>query len=302
MRFSTPFVALAIGGCQLLGGYEEFDYGAPEPTPRHACDVLPTAKEDEQGLAVMARVDLANDTCFWMDRTEVTVEEYERWLEDVPADGIDWEPTWCTWKETRNDPIGDPDNDACVAEMLPFDLQPFAPKKPMRCVDFCEAEAFCRWADKRLCYDVDGLGTQGPRGNPQEWRLTCNNQMTTRYPWGDDQKDVCNTGQDPDACIGTNSTCGPVAVGQKLECTTPRGVVDMLGNVAEWVFSCNFIDPTHPLEPTGCLTLGGGYDEPLTACDVENTVLSDVRQPALGFRCCANLTPDEEVSVGPTRR
>jgi formylglycine-generating enzyme required for sulfatase activity len=300
VRFFTAFSAILLGACQLIGGYEDFDYGTPPKAALHACSVLPTAKEDELGLSVMARVDLQDDACIWMDRTEVTVEQYERWRGDVPADGIAWEPDWCGWKRVRTDPIGDPD-DACAAEILGFDRPPFAPRKPMRCVDFCEAEAFCRWADKHLCYDADGLGAQGPRGNPQEWRLACTNQMTTRYPWGTEELDVCNTGQTSNACIGASATCGPVLVGQKVDCKTPGGIVDLLGNVSEWVFSCNYV--VSP-EPTGCLTRGGGYDDPLLACEAETTLRNSVRKPSLGFRCCANLTPgeEEEIALRSTRR
>jgi len=301
VRFPKWLVLAASSGCQIVGGYDDFTYGSGTQAPKHPCEALPAAKDDERGLAVMARVDLVNETCVWMDRTEVTVGQYAAWQSDVPADGVPWESDWCKWKTERTDPIGDP-NDACVAELLPFDLQPFAARKPMRCVDFCEAEAFCRWADKHLCYDSSGLGVHGPRGNPQEWQLACSNQLTTRYPWGDGSAGYCNTGQTADACIGSASgTCGPVPVGQKAECSTPGGIVDLLGNVSEWVFSCVYIDSERPLEPTGCLTRGGGYDEPLEPCTTENTITSNARKPSLGFRCCADLTPGEQVLVGTTR-
>jgi formylglycine-generating enzyme len=301
VRFPTLFVSIASFGCQLVGGYEEFDYQAPTPEPTHACAALPTAKDDELGLAVMARVDLQDQTCRWMDRTEVTAEQYRRWQDEVPSDAVEWDPDWCDWKGNRTDPIGDPE-DSCVAELLPFDQQPFAASKPIRCVDFCEAAAFCSWAEKHLCYDSSALGVQGPRGNPQEWLLSCSNQMTTIYPWGNDTEDHCNTGQDVNGCLGATGTCGPLPVGQKGRCSTSRGIVDLLGNVSEWVFSCNYIDETRPLEPSPCLTRGGGYDSPLLACDMETIVPGESRKPSLGFRCCANLTGAEEVLVEATRR
>lgn len=300
MRFLV-FASIASCGCQLVGDYAEFDYGTPpEPAEHHPCDVLPSAKDDDRGLAVMARIDIPDQKCFWVDRTEVTVEQYVRWQNDVPADGVEWEPTWCAWKGDRTDPISAA-GDACVAEFFRFDLQPFAPRKPMRCVDFCEAEAFCRWAGKRLCYDSSGVGVQGPRGNPQEWHLTCNNQQSTPYPWGNTAGDFCNTDQSEDGCLDATVTCGPVPVGQEEECSTPGGVVDLLGNVAEWVFSCNYVDSERPLEPTACLTRGGGYDDPLRACDAELNVPSDDRRPALGFRCCADLTTEEDLATRATR-
>ena len=293
---------MLTSGCQLVGGYADFDYGTSAEQPDHACDVLPSAKDDDRGLSAMARIDRPDQTCFWMDRTEVTVDQYESWQEDVPANGIEWDPTWCDWKGDRSDPMGAA-GDACVAEIPPLDVQPFAPKKPMRCVDFCEAEAYCRWAKKRLCHDSSAFGTQGPRVFPREWVQTCSNQSTTVYPWGNDAADYCNTGQmPPDDCISTTGNCGAAPVGQMTNCSTPGGVMDLTGNVAEWVYSCNHFDSSASLEPTGCLTRGGGYDAPLQACDHERTIPNDSREPALGFRCCTDLAPDEEALVDATRR
>lgn len=301
VRIRLFLALIVLGGCQLVGGYEEFDYATPSQEERHACDVLPGVKDDALELAVMTRVNMRGDDCFWMDRTEVTVEQYRRFESDVPSNDVDWVTPWCDWKSERTDPMGDPD-DECVAQFFPFDTQPFAPKKPMRCVDFCEAEAFCQWAGKRLCYDTAGTGVQGPRGFPFEWRIACTNGLTTRYPWGNELISDCNTGQSESSCIDVTGTCGPVPVGLNDGCSTPSGIADLLGNVAEWIFSCNLVDSTEPAMPVGCLTRGGGYDEPLVACEAEATLLNDVRAPALGFRCCADLTTDEEVAVSSTRR
>jgi formylglycine-generating enzyme required for sulfatase activity len=85
-------------------------------------------------------------------------------------------------------------------------------------------------------------------------------------------------------------------VGEKRECATKNGVVDLLGNVGEWVYSCNFIDETDPA-PTGCMVHGGGYDRELSSCGDEATIASDTREPSLGFRCCADLSREEEAVV-----
>jgi sulfatase modifying factor 1 len=292
-------VLLLACSCQLVGGYDEFYAGAAAPLPKHACDALPVAKDDPLGLAVMARVDIPQKSCVWMDRTEVTVEQYQRWESEVLSSDIVWEPTWCAWKQQRSDPIGDPD-DTCAAEILRFDQEPFGPRKPMRCVDFCEAQAFCRWAGKHICYDTGGLGVQGPHMGAQEWQLACTNGLTTRYPWGNDVEDYCNVGQTAAQCIGASATCGPLPVGQKTNCVNRRGILDLAGNVGEWVFSCNFPDSAKPLEPTACLIRGGGYDGPLKTCDSEANVKNDTRTPSVGFRCCADLTAEEQLLVSAT--
>jgi sulfatase modifying factor 1 len=298
VRGSYWLVLVVASGCQIVGSYEEFDYTPAPAVPKHACDALPTIKNDEQGLSVMTRVNMIDGRCFWMDRTEVTVEQYASWQADVPADAVPWEPMWCQWKQDaeRHDPIADRD-DACRAALHSLDQQPFGAQKPMRCVDFCEAEAFCRWAGKHLCYDSSGIGVQGPRGLPQEWLLACSNQMATRYPWGNDDESHCNVGETTDACVDVSATCGPVTVGRNTRCSTPDGILDLLGNVSEWVFSCNFVDPDAPVDPIRCLTRGGGYDDPLRGCDWETTIASDTRKPSLGFRCCSDLSQPEQALV-----
>ncbi|MGC4088082.1 MAG: SUMF1/EgtB/PvdO family nonheme iron enzyme [Polyangiaceae bacterium] len=285
---------MVLFACQSLGGYEDFEASAAASGP---CRALPLAKDDPLGLAVMARVDIGSTTCIWIDEIEVTVEQYARWQSAVAAEAVVWEPTWCPWKTTRSEPASNPD-DACVATLPAFDSQPFASRKPIRCVDFCDAEAFCRWAGKRLCYDGSGLGTQAPRGVPKEWNDACSNGLSTIYPWGNDgAAEHCNTSKMGAACVNGGGSCGPLAVGQSPACSTASGVKDLLGNVAEWVFSCNYVDPTRPLEPTGCLTRGGSYAVPLQTCNVESTLANDTRTAELGFRCCADLTAAEQLLV-----
>ena len=287
---------LLVCGCQVLGGFEDFEATAESASPL-ACAALPEAKDDARGLAVMARVDIPAGACVWMDRTEVTVAQYQSWLDETAGQPIIWEPTWCRWKGDRSDPAADP-SDECASSVVRFDLQPFAARKPMRCVDFCDAEAYCRWAGKRLCYDDSALGIQGPRGYPREWLLACSNGLTTVYPWGNAaSENGCNTDQSADACITENPTCGPNAAGQGVECTNQRAIQDLIGNLAEWTFSCTFVDPARPQAPSGCLTRGGAYDDSLRACDHEHNVPGDARLPDLGFRCCADLTASEELTL-----
>jgi formylglycine-generating enzyme required for sulfatase activity len=291
--------AMVLFQCQLVGGFEDFE-AAPPPPPSQ-CAALPAVKEDALGLGLMTRIDIPNSTCFWIDQKEVTVEDYQRWQAAVPDESVEFESEWCKWKQTRSDPIAD-ENDSCALQRLAFDLQPFASQKPMRCVDFCDAEGFCRWSGKHLCHSTDAFGVQGPRNAVREWLLACSNALGTAYPWGNEpEAQRCNTGQSVDNCITSRAVCGPLPVGEKTQCRTASGVSDLLGNVAEWVYSCNLVGPDQDT-PTGCLVRGGGYDEPLQACVQETTLQNDTRLPSLGFRCCSDLTPDEELQLANVNR
>jgi formylglycine-generating enzyme required for sulfatase activity len=291
--------ACLLVSCQLVGGFETFDDVAPA-TPKTACASLPDRKEDARGQAVMARVDVPGGSCFWIDTTETTVQQYQAFLDAAVTRAPAFEPTWCQWKEQLSDPAGTP-RDACVGELARNDVQPFGPTKPIRCVDFCDAQAYCAWSGKHLCYDRSQLGNQGPVGMAQEWLLACTNSRTTVYPWGDEATaGDCNFGQTADHCVAVDYVCGPRSEGANTNCKSARGVVHLLGNVSEWTYLCGFINPEQPLEPTGCVTRGGAYDDAPQACSAQRTVPADARAPSLGFRCCADLTAAEQLRVeGP---
>jgi formylglycine-generating enzyme required for sulfatase activity len=128
----------------------------------------------------------------------------------------------------------------------------------------------------------------------------CTNGFTSVYPWGNSvgaDPERCNTEQLAASCITSRAVCGVLPAGEKTNCRTPGGVVDMLGNVAEWAFSCNLLDADQTMSPTGCMVLGGGYDTGLISCNVERTLPNDTRSPSLGFRCCADLTLAEELQL-----
>jgi formylglycine-generating enzyme required for sulfatase activity len=293
--FRSLAVALvAFAGCTdacPLGYEAELDQCVQRaaPAPEHRCSALPAAKDDPGGPGTLARVDVPQGDCFWMAQNEVTVDEYQGWVDQVANDDIQWEGTWCQWKRERSNPVGDP-LDACANTIPALDAQPFAPRSPIRCVDFCDAEAFCRYANKRLCYGGGSSGVQGPRRVPREWTLGCTNGLTTVYPWGDtSEQNDCNVSPAESDCV----ECSPFVVGRQRECVSPNGITDLIGNVAEWGYSCTFIVPGEEQHPTSCNVRGGGFTEPLQTCYAETSVVNDSRRIDLGFRCCADLTDDE---------
>lgn len=282
--------------CQVIGGYEEFE-AARNAIP--GCSALPTSKSDERGLALMARIDMQGGSCVWMDVTEVTVGQFNEWLDDPDVEPIKWDTAWCSWKRTREDPATSPAAASCRAAIDPRESQPFSIEKPIRCVDWCEAEAFCEWASKRLCNDFGHSGTQA-KGVPHEWREACSNAQTTAFPWGDSPYGAkCNTDQTTNACLVEAAVCGAFAVESWPECSSRAGVHDLLGNVAEWVYSCNLQAQSDANEPTSCLALGGAYDEPRKDCFDDASYSNDTRSPEVGFRCCDKLTALEAQLIRP---
>ncbi len=150
---------------------------------------------------------------------------------------------------------------------------------PRDCVNWCDAFAYCEWAGKRLCGATDGGALRGPDiNNPafDAWFRACAGEDGGRaYPYG-----VAYDG-------GTCQTSSGVAtdVGTHPQCRTPEGVLDLSGNLAEWIDSCTGDEPA-----SDCFVHGGSFtDSDRARCDLKEKVARlNSNQTVIGFRCCSD--------------
>jgi iron(II)-dependent oxidoreductase len=96
-------------------------------------------------------------------------------------------------------------------------VEPLAPHQPIVHVCFHEAEAYCRWAKRRLPTEA-------------EWELAASTPRKRRFPWGDDPPSAEHANLD--AHHG-----GPVDVAAFAAGDSAYGCRQMIGNVWEWTSS-----------------------------------------------------------------
>jgi serine/threonine-protein kinase len=104
--------------------------------------------------------------------------------------------------------------------------EPLVPMSPVRFVNISDVNAFIAWRSER-----DGVTYRLP--TEQEWEYGARNgSQATLYPWG--------FKFEPGCAVLDQRSSGPTTAGG---CTNQWGVVDLLGNVAEWTSSLVWLYP-----------------------------------------------------------
>ena len=162
-------------------------------------------------------------------------------------------------------------------------------EKPLRMQSAIDGEAFCERAGKRLCSEDD-------------WLRACNGSKKRAFPYGSRYRSgVCNDEGKYLApswkALATWPAAAAVAEAARLDqsepsgarpdCVSEEGVVDMTGNVAEWVVRTRDNDTNYAHVIKGCFW-GRCFRPPHTpSCDYVNFAHpSGFRSYELGFRCC----------------
>lgn len=247
----------------------------------------PTCPNTAEGPA-MVMVDAPDPKdAYCIDGTEVTVTHYKEFMDAMvdPATQINECKAW---------------NNTFAPESISgfcngFDLNALLmnePNRPITCIDFCDAYAYCAWAGKRLCGKIGGAKlpyNDTGKADQSQWYRACSTAGTTAYPYGNTYMVATCVDPDYDGTPGYNAATDiPKEVGSAAGCVGGYpGLFDMSGNVWEWEDACNGTNGIGD----NCRRRGGSCASLMgeLACISAPALTRESTSRVTGIRCCADL-------------
>jgi formylglycine-generating enzyme required for sulfatase activity len=239
-------------------------FNAGSPSPLGAATIVDAAAtEPPRGMVIIAAgsFDMGSRTspdespvhrvrvgAFEMDVTEVTAQDFSACVAAGACDAI-WQAPACN---------------AGRAERATH---------PINCVSWFQADAFCRWRNKRL-------------PSEEEWEYAARGAQASKYPWGD-------AGPDGRVCWRRGmDQLGTCRVRSYPNGVSPFGVFDMAGNVWEWTASGSSKNYSRPRGNAERVMRGGGWgdvDPDYISATSRGHAAPDNRSYTHGFRCARTI-------------
>ena len=223
-----------------------------------------------------------------IDIFPITNQQYLEFIEDG---GYEIYKYWLSdgWEKVKENKWDAPmywekmDNEWNIRDFL--GIRKINPNEPVCHVSYYEADAYCKWAGKRLPTEA-------------EWeKAACWNeekQEKTTYPWGNEQpsEEKCNL---------LESYCwGCTEIGSFPNGTSPSGCQQMIGDVWEWTsseftgypgFKSGFDEYNDKWFSNQKVLRGGSFGTPKMSIrgSYRNFFRLDERWLFSGFRCAENI-------------
>jgi formylglycine-generating enzyme required for sulfatase activity len=218
---------------------------------------------------------------YWIDKYEVTAEEYEKCIDAGACNNNDKESPH--YGKYRVDDITDYKSSCNIGNSENFN-------HPANCVSWYGAEAYCKWVGKRLPSEA-------------EWEKASRGTDGRRYPWGNEAVN-CDYAVMREQ-FGTQWGCGEYEtwdVGKKELGKSPYGCYDMAGNVYEWVNDwfvedyyelTIYLNPSGPESSYGKVIRGGSFihqkRQTRSSWRYFDLYWSETNQGTIGFRCVKSV-------------
>lgn len=222
------------------------------------------------------------DHTFYMDKYEVTFGQYLKFLRAVAHAGNDI--AWRNAAQPTDKPMDHEPKDwdtifKCIYYRQPYNQVMLTLDDPVFNVDWYDAEAYAKWAGKRL-------------PDEHEWEKAARGPDGFLYPWGNAFQPKANTSVPPP---GTDRFSVPVhgyqIVDQMPGDRSPYGVYGLAGNVSEWT---DTIVPGSIESEKVAVIRGANFktnSEEHAVLTYRKTAAQGVRDYWLGFRCVSDTPP-----------
>ncbi|GII01018.1 ergothioneine biosynthesis protein EgtB [Planobispora takensis] len=250
-------------------------------------DTLPWAYDNERPAH---RVELP---AYWIDRFPVGNAAYAAFIEDGGYDDPRW---WSAegrrWRQESRAfaPLFWTREGGAWWRTRFGRMEPVPMDEPVQHVCWYEADAYARWAGKRLPTEA-------------EWEKACGwdpeAERARRYPWGDDDPG-------PGRANLGHRAARPAPLGAYPAGASAYGVEQMIGEVWEWTDSCFLPHPgfrSFPYREYSEVFFGGDYrvlrggswaaDPAVVRTTFRNWDYPIRRQIFSGFRCARSASPEQ---------